>query len=110
MRLRTACSLLAIAAAVPAVAAPVHHRAPARHTSSAPTLPPLAQRDIPTQLPKTVRPAQYALNIRPDAEKLAFSGTATIDVDVFQPVKDIILNAVDMQFRKVTLAPLPGGA
>jgi aminopeptidase N len=110
MRLRAACSLLALTAAIPAVAAPVHHGAPARHAgSSAPLLPPLAQRDIPTQLPKTVRPAQYSLNIRPDAEKLAFSGTATIDIDVFQPVTDIVLNAVDMQFRKVTLASLPGG-
>ena len=110
MRLRTACSLVALVAAAPTVAAPVHHRASARHaSSSAPTLPPLDRRDIPTQLPKTVRPAQYALNILPDAEKLAFSGTATIDIDVFEPVRDIILNAVDMQFRKVTLAPLPGG-
>src|SRR6185437_1892088 len=102
MRLRTACSFLALAA-LPAFAA---QAAPAR---SAPTLPPLEQRDIPTQLPKSVRPAQYALAIRPDAEKLAFSGVATIDIDVFEPVKEITLNAVDMQFGKVTLAALPGG-
>lgn len=110
MRLRAACSLLALAVAWPAVAAPVRHHAVARAVSTAPVLPPLDRRDIPTQLPKTVRPAQYALDIRPDAEKLAFSGIATIDVDVLQPVTEIILNAVDMHFNKVTLAPLPGGA
>jgi aminopeptidase N len=110
MRLRTACSLLALAAAVPAVAAPVHHRASAGQAAiRAPALPPLDQRNIPTQLPRTVRPAQYVLNIRPDPEKLAFSGTATIDIDVFQPVAEITLNALDMQFHKVTLAPLAGG-
>src|SRR4051812_10842298 len=105
MRLRSACSLLALAA-LPAFAADT---APARQPAAAvPALPPLEQRDIPTQLPKTVRPAQYALNIRPDAAKLAFSGVATIDIDVLQPVREIVLNAVDMQFGKVTLAALPG--
>ncbi|HEX5184325.1 MAG TPA: M1 family metallopeptidase [Allosphingosinicella sp.] len=112
MRPRTACSLLAFAAALPAAAgaAPTRHRAAHRAPAAAPALPPLALRDIPTQLPKTVRPAQYALNIRPDAAKLAFAATATIDIDVLQPVKEITLNAVDMQFGRVTLAPLPGNA
>ncbi|HEY1606043.1 MAG TPA: M1 family aminopeptidase [Allosphingosinicella sp.] len=114
MRLRAACSLLALAATLPvaAGAAPARHRGVHRAPAAAsePVLPPLDRRDIPTQLPKTVRPAQYALNIRPDAAKLAFAGTATIDVDVLQPVRDIVLNAVDMEFGKVTLAPLPGGA
>lgn len=109
MRLRTACSLLALASlpAFAVVAAPAHRAAPA---AMAPTLPPLEQRDIPTQLPKTVRPTQYSLNIRPDAEKLAFSGQAVIDVDVLQPVREITLNAVDMKFGKVTLAALSAGA
>ncbi|MDB5692649.1 MAG: family peptidase [Alphaproteobacteria bacterium] len=107
MRFRTACSLLALAAlpALTAQAAPVRHSA-----STPPGLPPLEQRDIPTQLPKTVRPVQYALNILPDAEKLAFSGTATIDVDVLQPTREITLNAVDLQIRKASLAALPGDA
>jgi hypothetical protein len=75
MRLRAACSLLALAAACPALAAPVRHHAAVHAVSTAPLLPPLDRRDIPTQLPKTVRPAQYALDIRPDAEKLAFSAS-----------------------------------
>jgi aminopeptidase N len=104
MRLRTACSLLAL---LPAFAA---QAAPARHAAAAPSLPPLEQRDIPTQLPKSVRPVQYALNILPDADKLAFSGTATIDVDVLQPVTEITLNAVDLKIRKATLAALPANA
>jgi aminopeptidase N len=107
MRFRTACSLLALAI-LPAIAG---QAAPARRAAAtAPTLPPLEQRDIPTQLPKSVRPVQYTLNILPDAEKLAFSGTATIDVDVLQPVGEITLNAVDLQIRKAILAALPGSA
>src|SRR6476660_4082901 len=107
MRLRTACSLLAFAS-LPALAV---QAAPARHAAAAavPALPPLEQRDIPTQLPKTVRPVQYALNIRPDAEKLAFSGQAVIDVDVLQPVREITLNAVDMKFSKVLLTAVKDG-
>jgi aminopeptidase N len=106
MRLRIACSILALIPAF-AAAAPVRHHAA---SAAAPTLPPLAQRNIPTQLPKTVRPLQYSLSIQPDAEKLAFSGQATIDVQVYQPVREITLNAVDLKISKATLAPLGAAA
>src|SRR4051812_17255443 len=99
MRLTTSASLAALALALTA-AAPAH-----RAAAPAP-LPPIAQRDIPTQLPKTVRPLQYALSLHPDAGKLAFSGKAVIDIHVYQPVKEIILNAVDLAIKDVSLAPL----
>jgi aminopeptidase N len=105
MRLKPAVSLAALALALTA-AAP----APRGKSAGPAPLPPIAQRNIPTQLPKTVRPLQYALSLQPDADKLAFSGKAVIDIHVYQPVKEITLNAVDIDFRKVSLAPLGDGA
>src|SRR3954471_7593781 len=70
---------------------------------------PLAGRQIPTQLPSNVRPLQYALWITPDAANLVFSASALIDIEVKAPTREIVLNAADLTFRKVTLAPLAGG-
>jgi aminopeptidase N len=97
MRLRTAASLpvlaLACLAAAPGAAAP---------------LPPLAQRAIPTQLPRSVRPVEYRLSIVPDAANLRFTGTAAIDIEVLQATDTIVLNAADMAFSRVTLMGIAG--
>src|SRR4051794_36234197 len=71
--------------------------------------PPLAGRQIPTQLPPNVRPLQYALRITPDAANLLFSASALIDIEVKAPTREITLNAAGLAFRKVSLAPLAGG-
>src|SRR3954464_11461387 len=96
MRLRTAVSLAALTMAglaVPAAAAP---------------LLPLAQRNIPTQLPRTVRPLEYRLDIVPDAANLRFTGTAAIDIEVLQATDAIVLNAADMAFSRGALGGIAG--
>jgi aminopeptidase N len=97
MRLRTIASLAVLAIAglstPPASAAP---------------LPPLSQRAIPTQLPRSVRPLEYRLDIVPDAANLRFSGTASIDIEVLQATEGIVLNAADMAFSRVTLGGIAG--
>jgi len=103
MRLRTAVSLAALALAAlsaPAAAAP---------------LPPLDQRQIPTQLPRTVRPLEYRLDVATDAQNLRFTGTAVIDIEVLQPTNTVTLNAVDLDIKEVALSGLtregaPSGA
>jgi aminopeptidase N len=72
--------------------------------AAAPTLPPLAQRTIPTQLPTGVRPLHYRLAITPDAEALRFTGAVTIDIQVLRPVESITLNAADLDLRGATLS------
>jgi aminopeptidase N len=97
MRFPTAASLAALTLAtlaVPAAAAP---------------LPPLAQRTIPTQLPHSVVPLEYRLDITPDAPHLRFSGTALIDIEVLQPTDTITLNAADLDFARVSLSGGVGG-
>lgn len=63
-----------------------------------------------TQLPRTVRPSHYDVSIVPHAQTLTFDGKVSIDVDVLQPTTSITLNAVDMMFSKVSLAPAKGKA
>src|SRR4051794_4043565 len=100
MRLQNAVSLAALTFSLAACAAAGTDR---------PAAVPVAGRQIPTQLPSNVRPLQYALWITPDAANLVFSASALIDIEVKAPTREIILNAADLTFRKVTLAPLAGG-
>jgi len=97
MRLRTAASLAALAVATLAAG-----------TATAAPLPPLSQRAIPTQLPRSVRPLEYRLEIVPDAANLRFSGRAAIDIEVLQRTESIVLNAADLAFTRVTLGSRAG--
>jgi len=107
MALRTASSLLALAAGLALAGCATTRSAPPSMTAPSPAG---AAREIPTQLPRSVRPLQYALSVTPDAKNLRFGGSALIDVEVKEAVREIVLNAVDMTFSKVTLAPIAGGA
>lgn len=69
-----------------------------------------AGREIPTQLPRTVRPLQYALSVTPDAANLRFGGSALIDIEVKAPVREIVLNAADLRIAKVMLSDLKDGS
>ncbi len=63
-----------------------------------------------TQLPRTVRPLHYDVAVRPDAEKMVFSGHVAIDIDVLQATNSITLNAIDMTFPKVGLSSAQGAS
>ncbi|MEA3038004.1 MAG: hypothetical protein QOE79_517 [Sphingomonadales bacterium] len=104
MRLKSAVSLAALTFSLAACASAGTDR------PATPAAAPLAARRIPSQLPANVRPLQYALWITPDAPNLVFSASALIDIEVKAPTRDIVLNAADLSFRKVSLAPLAGGA
>jgi aminopeptidase N len=65
--------------------------------------------DVPSQLPRTVRPLHYTIRVRPDAANLRFSGIETIEIAVLEPTDRITLNAVDIDFNSVTLTG-PGGS
>jgi len=61
-----------------------------------------------TQLPRNVRPAHYAIEVTPHANKLAFDGKVRIDVDVLQPTSTIVLQAVNLTFADSTLSAKGG--
>jgi aminopeptidase N len=83
-------------------------------TETAPATPaavaPAAMRQVPTQLPRTVRPLQYAISATPDAQNLRFSAISAVDIEVFEATDEITLNAADLTFKSATLASfMPDG-
>src|SRR5262245_58279568 len=57
----------------------------------------------PGQLPKTVAPLHYALDLQPNLEALTVAGSAVIDIEVRTPTDRLVLNAVDMTFSAASL-------
>jgi aminopeptidase N len=53
------------------------------------------------RLPQTVVPSNYKLSLDPDIAQQKFSGEETITVQLQQPTKEIVLNALDLE---ITLA------
>jgi aminopeptidase N len=57
----------------------------------------------PGKLPKNVVPEEYAIRITPDVEKRTFSGSETVKLKVGEPVRQLVLNAVEIKISKATL-------
>src|SRR5262245_27194337 len=55
------------------------------------------------RIPATVAPEHYDLTFVVDLEHRRFDGTETIRVQASQPTTRIVLNAVDIEFRDVTI-------
>ncbi|VAV89261.1 Membrane alanine aminopeptidase N [hydrothermal vent metagenome] len=48
------------------------------------------------RLPRTVIPSHYEITIEPDLDAATFSGLVVIDVDVTDPVTEIVLNTIEL--------------
>src|SRR5689334_19874652 len=57
---------------------------------------PFACADTPGQLPKTVVPRHYTLHFTPNLDKRWVAGMARIEVEVLQPVRALVLNALEL--------------
>ncbi|MDB6111032.1 MAG: pepN, partial [Pedosphaera sp.] len=57
----------------------------------------------PGQLPKAVVPRHYDLHLRPDLEKFTTHGSVVIEIEVLKPVKEIVLNALDLEITRASL-------
>ncbi len=57
----------------------------------------------PYRLPREVLPRHYRLVLEPNLAAATFRGTATIDVDVVEPVDRITLNALDLEISSATI-------
>ena len=68
---------------------------------------PFSFNDTPGQLPKTIIPRHYALRIQPDLNARTTTGSARIDIEVTQPVRTIVLNALELDITACAL--LRGG-
>ena len=59
------------------------------------------------QLPQTVVPLLYDIQVRPDANAMTFSGTETVTIDVKQATRTIQLNAADLTIGSATFDGRP---
>ncbi|MFV2000211.1 MAG: M1 family metallopeptidase, partial [Acidimicrobiia bacterium] len=55
------------------------------------------------RLPRTVIPSHYDISIEPDLDAATFAGSVIIDVDIVEPVTEIILNANELDIENVSL-------
>ncbi|MGI9088398.1 MAG: M1 family metallopeptidase [Chthoniobacterales bacterium] len=61
----------------------------------------------PGKLPKEVVPQEYAIRIAPEVKKLTFTGSETIQLEVRKPVRQLVLNALEIEITKVSLDQKP---
>jgi aminopeptidase N len=69
---------------------------------------PAAAAAVTTQLPRTVRPVHYEIEVEPHAQSLGFDGRVSITLDVLEPTASITLNAVDLKFSSASLHSTQG--
>ena len=69
---------------------------------------PFSFHTTPGKLPKDVVPRRYAIRLTPDLEKLTCEGSETIELEVLQPTRRLVLNAAGMEVPLASLAGVPG--
>ena len=78
--------------------------------TTAPDMTPVACSPVPEpdayRLPHTVRPTRYELTLEPDLAGARFSGQEVVALDVLEPVKEIVLNAVGLQIDEAWIEQL----
>jgi len=78
-------------------------------TGGVPASSPLATA-TPSDLPRNARPSHYSIHIIPDMQALTLGGSASIDLEVFEPSEAITLHANELDILSARLLPLDGGA
>ena len=71
---------------------------------------PFSFKDTPGKLPKDVVPTEYSVRIVPDIDKLTFTGTETVKLNVRRPVRQLVLNALELKIEMASVdgKELPG--
>jgi puromycin-sensitive aminopeptidase len=55
------------------------------------------------RLPTTVTPERYEIRLTPDLTTWTFLGEEKVSVQIHEPVREIVLNAAELEFRSVSL-------
>jgi puromycin-sensitive aminopeptidase len=61
------------------------------------------------RLPRTVVPSRYVLTLVPDLATASFTGSETVDVDVLEPVREVVLNAIELVIDTVEMVSVASG-
>jgi puromycin-sensitive aminopeptidase len=67
-----------------------------------------AANDPHFRLPRTVLPRRYRLSVAPDLGAARFEGTAVVEVDIAQPVTEIVCNAAELDVHAAVLVDSSG--
>jgi len=59
--------------------------------------------ESPFRLPRTVLPSRYAVSLAPDLENATFTGSVSISATAVEAVTEIVLNAIEVEIRSVTV-------
>ena len=57
----------------------------------------------PGKLPKQVVPQKYSIRIKPDMEKLTFTGSEAVKIEVREPVNELVLNALELHITTASI-------
>jgi aminopeptidase N len=57
----------------------------------------------PGKLPRQVVPIEYSVRIVPKIDKLTFSGTETVKLEVHTPVRELVLNALEIEIAGASI-------
>jgi puromycin-sensitive aminopeptidase len=57
----------------------------------------------PHRLPRTVVPSRYRLRLEPDLEAFTFTGRESADLEITEPVEEIVLNAAELEIHRAVL-------
>ena len=61
------------------------------------------------RLPRTVVPSRYLLTLVPDLTTASFTGSEKVDVDVLEPVREVVLNAIELVIDTVEMVSVASG-
>jgi aminopeptidase N len=64
---------------------------------------PFSFKETPGKLPKEVVPTAYSVRIVPDIDKLTFAGTETVKLNVRSPVRQLMLNALELKIEAASI-------
>jgi puromycin-sensitive aminopeptidase len=60
------------------------------------------------RLPRTVIPSKYEIRLVPDLSQFKFDGEEVVHVEVREPVKEILLNALELEIHEAEISNLQG--
>ena len=59
--------------------------------------------ETPGKLPKEVVPTEYSVRIVPSIDKFTFTGTETVKLSVRRPVRQLVLNALELEVADASI-------
>ncbi|MDJ0955110.1 MAG: M1 family metallopeptidase, partial [Acidimicrobiia bacterium] len=60
------------------------------------------------RLPRTVIPSRYELTLAPDLGSATFAGSQVVDVAVMAPVREVVLNAIELEIAEAAMVDATG--